>query len=131
MSLFMCSYLEATSLDDQCAARIKVLDKELSKAVQKRSYSYRKSNLIKEAQSQLSLDRAQYKKQINVLKQQYTESLAALGRGENGQYRKLIVACLLNSGELLQKIKTIARSGEKELDDFSKNWRSSFPGYVK
>jgi len=126
----MCAHLEATGLGEQCAARIKVLDHELSKALQKRHYPLKKSRLIQEAKQQLSLSHEHYKKQLSGIKNKHVEGLKALQRGDVKQYRTRIVACLLDTGELLQKVKIVAHSGGKELDDFSKNWRSCFPNYV-
>ena len=131
MGLLTSFNLGAISLVDECASRIKVLDVDLSKVLQKRQYALRKMALVQEKKRELSLSYENYKKLILSLKQHHSEGLKALGAENEEEHRAQIVACLLKSGEMLQILRQIARSGDKELDDFSKNWRLGFPGYAR
>ena len=120
--------LGATSLGEQCASRIKVLQSELNKILQKRHYALKKRASMQESKRLLNLSSEDYKKITTSLKDQYTQGLAALKADNEAEHRAHMVACLLDSRNLLQKLKQVAESGDKELDDFSKNWRACFPG---
>src|SRR6185437_3577461 len=105
-----------------CQDRINILENDMVRVIKLRNYawSYRKD--VEAARDENQLSKAQYSEKIARLKTLLNE--------EEGEGQPC-TTCILEAGELILILDHIAKKGKKNLDYFSKNWQSIFPGQAK
>lgn len=105
-----------------CQDRINILEDDMVRVIKLRNYDWWYQKDVEAARKENQLVKDQYSKKIARLKTLLNE--------EEGEGQPC-TTCILEAGELILILDHIAKKGKKNLDYFSKNWKSIFPGQAK